>query len=265
MMNTNHEEQTLNIAVQSLVGNEPDTMASDRAQQRLMDRLSNASDQTASSRTIRGLATAAALAVLVLPLVLLMPSPGKGLAFADVQRYFSSYSTLRVEFVTRVAGQVTFELTAVVDESGRARVDVPAQFTMIEDHSTRNAIQLDHRAREARVIDLGPDEWTEPGALEVLEQIREFEGQAELLEHRTAVRGHEAIGFELIAGGQPMRLFVTESGMPLQLLIGRGGFAGNEAADSLMETVIDFYFDEPIDPGVFAVDIPSDYQRVEAE
>jgi hypothetical protein len=265
MMNTKHTEQTLNTAIQSLMDSEPDANASDRAQSRLLERLSAASVPPDRSPPIWGLATAAALAVLILPLVLLVPSPGSGVAFADVQRYFSSFSTLKVEFATRVAGHVTFELTVRLDDSNRARVDVPGQFTMIEDHLAGKSLHLNHQAREARVIDLAQKEWAEPDALDVLDQIREFEGQAELLEDRTAVRGHEAIGFELIAGGQPMTLFVTESGMPLRLLINRAGPSGNESSESLMETVIDFYFDEPIDPGIFALDIPSDYQRAEAE
>ncbi|MEN1728297.1 MAG: hypothetical protein AAGJ52_07635 [Pseudomonadota bacterium] len=259
-MNSNSNNQTLNSAIESIMDHEPPTGAVDKAQARLLDRLAAESTTAAPSRPIWGLATAAALAILILPMVLLLPGPGNGVAFAQVQSYFSGFSTLRAELTTLMNDEVIVDMVARVDESDRARVEVTGQFTIIVDPLLGQMLQLEQQGSRARLM-----EWdaqsadSGEGALDWLEDIREFQGEAQRIVAVEQIRGQEAIGFELLISGQAMTLWATEEGRPLQLIIQSG--TERSAGDQPFQVVtqVDFHFDEPMDADLFSLTPPTGY------
>jgi len=238
--------------IDAVVEQDPEAAHADRAQRRLVERLGRAKSDAGTGVAGRrwGWATAAVAAVL-LPALLWMPGPGSALAFAEVQRYFTDFETLTTRMTTRVGGKAIVEMTIRIDERDRVRLDSGNGFSYVIDPNKSMMLQLFHDQKQALLVPLaerGPDAGGD--GLDWLADIREFKGQAELLEETAVVQGQEAFGFRLEAGGLDMTLWAAESGKPLSLQM--AGPAG-------LETRLSFEFDRPLDQEVFALAVPADY------
>ena len=236
--------------VDAVTGQQPDPAQTESAQRRLRARLEGEKTVAAGAGTGWGWATAAAAAVL-LPLLLWMPGTNSALAFSDVQRHFFGFRTLTAQLTTTVGGNELVEMTIRVDDQDRTRLDASAGFTYVIDPSRSMMLQLFHEQQRALLVPLGGLDALDDGAgVDWLADIRQFQGQAELLDETTVIRGRTAYVFSLNAGGTDMTLWAAESGEPLGLLMtGPGG----------LETRMDFEFDLPLDDALFSLSLPEGY------
>lgn len=237
--------------VDAVTGQQPDPAQTENAQRKLRARLDSETAVVAANKSGWGWATAAAAAVL-LPMLLWMPGTNSALAFSDVQRHFLAFDTLVAQLTTTVGGNELVEMTIRVDERDRARLDAGAGFTYVIDPSRSMMLQLFHDQKRALLVPLAEaNELNDGAGLDWLADIREFQGQAELLDETIVIRGRQAYGFSLDAGGMDMTLWAAESGEPLRLLMaGPGG----------LETRLDFEFDQSLDDELFSLTPPADYR-----
>lgn len=178
-----------------------------------------------------------------------------GAAFAAVQDYFLRFQTLRTHMQLSVAGQPAMEMDILIDEKDRARIEMPDVMTLIVN------------GREGWMLTLlqsGMMQWTEfpPGEsapadqLEWLYEIRDFQGQAHVLDELQTVNGELARGYELTLVGSRMTLWATASdNRPLRM---EGDYSLGEATQG-MQMVLDFSFDEALPQDAFEPEIPEGY------
>lgn len=236
--------------VDVVLGQRPESSQTESAQRKLLARLDARTSGAKGTNGGWGWATAAA-AVVLLPMLLWMPGPNSALAFSEVQRHFLAFDTLVAQLTTTVGENELVEMTIRVDDRDRTRLDA-AGFTYVIDPARSMMLQLFHDQKRALLVPLaGADELDNGVGLDWLADIREFQGQAELLDETTVIRGRTAFGFSLDAGGMDMTLWAAESGEPLRLLMaGPGG----------IETRLDFEFDRPLGDALFALTPPADYR-----
>ncbi|MBY6204525.1 hypothetical protein [Halomonas denitrificans] len=240
----------------------PAASAADAAQRRLLHRLDQAGEPRATkpdswspSRSWRvPAATAAVLAILMVPLLLTVPGSNGGLAFAQVQSFFSDFRTMHARLTTSMNGNEILRMDIVVDDQDRARIDTGDSLTVIVDPTRREMLQLFHDAGlAARVPLTGEDVEEQSTGLDWLAEIREYQGQARLIEETRSIDGAEVFGFRLTERAVDMTLWAAESGRPVLLELE----TGNEAAP--ITTRIRFDFDRPVDTDLFRLDVPAGY------
>ncbi len=235
----------------------PEASAADAAQRRLRKRLHESSTRTPKGNG-RGwrlpAAAAAVLAVLMVPMLMTGPGPNGGLAFAQVQSFFTDFRTMHARLTTSMNGNEVLAMDIVVDDQDRSRIDTGEAFTLIVDPNRQEMLQLFHGARRAARVPLtGEGEEQQESGLEWLAEIREYQGQARLVDEARVIEGDETFGFRLTQHAIDMTLWATESGRPVLLEME----TGNEAAP--VTTRIRFDFDRPVDPDRFSLDAPAGY------
>ena len=234
---------------------QPAASESDDAQRRLMARIDRARTDKRSPAVAWGWATAAVLALLVVPVLVMMPGSNGAVAFAEVQSYFTDFRTMKARMTTQMNGNTVLAMDIVVDGQGRVRVDSVDDFSLIIDPNQGRMLQLFHRHQRAlRVPIEGGDRTASDPALDWLEQIREYQGQARLLDETRTVLGVEVFGFRLTDHAVDMTLWATEQGHPMLLEMQ----TGPEAA--VATTRIEFSFDQPVDTDLFSLAVPASYE-----
>lgn len=247
---THHPLESYTEAVR---GDQPAANQVDQAQRRLMGRLDEAQQSRRSPRGWRW-APAAALAILMVPVLVMMPGSNGGVAFADVQSYFTEFQTMNARMTTRMNGNTILAMDIVVDEQDRVRLDSGDQFSFIIDPNQQVMLQLFHQPQRAVRVPMDDDGAAPPTqALDWLAQIREYQGQARLIEEVRAIDGVEVFGFRMTDQAIDMTLWATEQGRPVLLEMQ----TGPEAAAAT--TQIRFSFDQPVDPERFSLTAPEGY------
>lgn len=239
--------------IDSVIGHQPDGEQVDRAQRNLIARLDAETTPSGGTRSKLGWAAAAAVtAAVLLPMLLWMPGPKSALAFADVQQHFIAFDTLVAKLTTRMNEEQIVEMTIRVDNQDRTRLDAGGGFSYVIDPNQLMMLQLFHDQKRAMLVPLSkPNIFNDDTGLDWLADIRDFQGEAELLDQTRDIDGTQAQGFKLTAGGMDMTLWAAESGEPLRLqMAGPGG----------IETRVDFEFDQPLDEALFSLTPPASYQ-----
>jgi len=251
-------EHPLETYIDAVTDDAPEATTTDAAQRRLMHRLDDASrSESAKSAPWRlnwGWATAAALAVLVVPLLIIVPGSNGGLVFADVQSFFTDFRTMHARMTTTMNGNQIMTMDIVVDDQHRARIDSGDSLSIIVDPNRREMLQLFHDAVRAARVPLSGDDADEQGSgLEWLAEIRDYQGQARLVDETRLIDGAEVFGFRLTQRAIDMTIWATDSGRPVLLEME----TGHEVAPTT--TRIRFDFDRPVDPERFSLDAPAGY------
>ncbi|HEX6397252.1 MAG TPA: hypothetical protein VFZ95_07505 [Steroidobacteraceae bacterium] len=242
--------KTLDNIIESFASLEADETAVRDAQQRLEARLRSVKSGIPASKSRRGgwlaaIASAAAItfAVLWLPL---QPTP----AFAAVQDHFRHFETLRFWTEQRVAGKLTLRTRVLATRSGDVRVEIGDDMTVIVNSSQQRVLTL---VRPSRMAILSPlvRRVEEDESLKWLEDIREFQGQAQRLPEPRQIDGKQAFGWKLAAGGMDMVLWATREGLPLQMTM-------NAAANIQLD--YRFEFGVPLAAELFSTQVPAGYR-----
>lgn len=227
---------------------------SDRAQRRLMARLDEARGPRRSPAFSWRWATAAVLAILMVPVLVMMPGSNGGVAFADVQSYFSGFRTMSAHMTTQMNGNTVLTMDIVVDDQDRVRLDSGDSFSFIIDPEQQVMLQLFHQQQLAVRVPIQDDGSPTPAsALDWLAEIREYQGQSRLIEEVRIIDGDEVFGFRLTDQAVDMTLWATQQGRPVLLEME----TGPEAAVAV--TTIRFSFDQPVDPERFSLKAPEGY------
>lgn len=234
--------------------NAPDT-AADRAQQRLHATLARRKSTHARRRSgVLALAATAcaAFAIALLPMLF----DNGGLAFADVQRHFRQFSTLAVHMQQFHRDQPLQASDILVDAEGRVRVDVGTQLSVIVDPAAEAVLTLLHGPRRAMRTPLAPGEVTPANdALDWLDEIRAFQGEATRLPEPRTIDGQSVHGWQLDTAGGPMVLWATEDGLPLAMDYNAGA----------LRLAFSFAFDVPVDPQRFSLQPPAGYASAQPD
>jgi hypothetical protein len=248
------KDHPLKTYIDAVRDDEPETGLADGAQRRLMNRLDESPGNKPAKVAPWGWATAAALAILVVPLLVMMPGSNGSLAFAEVQSFFTDFRTMHARLTTSVNGNEVMAMEIVVDDQDRARIDSGEAFSFIVDPNEQVMLQLFHQAGRAVRVPLNDDgAQEETTGLDWLSEIREYQGQARLIEETRRIDGSEVFGFRLTERAIDMTLWATESGRPVLLEM----HTGREAMPAT--TRIRFDFDQPVDAERFSLDVPAGY------
>jgi len=249
------KEHPLKPYIDAVRDDAPEPGRADAAQRRLMNRLDESSPNRPANVAPWGWATAAALALLVVPLLVMMPGSNGSLAFAEVQSFFNDFRTMHARLTTSMNGNEIMAMDIVVDGQDRTRIDSGEAFSFIVDPNEQVMLQLFHDAGRAVRVPLdedgAPEETT---GMEWLAEIRDYQGQARLIDETRRIDGAEVFGFRLTERAIDMTLWATESGWPVLLEMN----TGHEAAPTT--TRIRFDFDRPVDADRFSLDVPSGYE-----
>lgn len=190
-----------------------------------------------------GLAAAAVVAV-IFPL--LSPTGG-GVAFAQVQEWFESYQTLQLIMTTEHRGKTLTRLEVLADADGNTRIDTQGTTQIIDPLNGEMLILLPGKRFMTQTI--APVQPGRVEALEWLDEIREFQGTAEMIDATREIDGEPATGFQLDVSNVNTTLWVaTADGRPLELQLEMEGD---------VRMIGQFTFDELLPDDAFVV--PSDY------
>ncbi|GGA68340.1 hypothetical protein GCM10011521_03140 [Arenimonas soli] len=245
---------TLAARVKAAKG-EPSPAAIEQAQQALMRRLH--SEPPARRRTRGPLFAAAATAMLALVAFIAVPLlSSHGEAFAAVQRHFLDFNTLSMRVEQRVHGEIVQTSRMVVDAQGVVRTDVGEELSVIVDPGHERVLMLLHGPRHAMLSPLQGAKPSPDASLHWLEELRAFEGRAELLPGTRLFDGHVARGWSLQIEGSLIVLWADADGLPLAMQMGQPGEMG---------LTFHFEFDQPVPRGHLSSQVPAGYVLAEPD
>lgn len=248
--------------VRALHAQEPKSEHIEAAQRKLNARLRSTGGTSSWRHTGWAWAAAAVMAVLVLPMVIWMPGSSGSLAFAEVQRYFTDFHSLRVHMTTRLRDQTLLDMRTRMDDQERIRVDVGEDFSYVIDSQNETMLQLFHGQQRALRVPLkDSDEQPPEEALGWLEELREYQGVATPIDQPSMIRGREATGFRLEAGGLEMVLWATPEGEPMRMEMRPLG----EPDVAAPITRLEFFFNESLDDSWFSLALPAGYELLSGQ
>lgn len=183
---------------------------------------------------------------------LLLPDQG-GSAFAEVQRWFQDFQSAHIRTEIHQGQQPVVELDVWVDSRGSARIENGTIVTILATDSG-----LLHTLLPGNQVVTVPFDATaavdDPrAAFRWLDELRDFQGSAELLPRFRVVNGVEAAGFVLVLDETSITLWAaTDDNRPILI---EGDLPGGLTMRSVMD------FDQPLPQGVF--EVPHQYRALE--
>jgi hypothetical protein len=248
---------TLDRTLELFAAGEPDPAMVEAAQRKLDAFIVARSSLTRRpARRLRGwLAAATTAAVAVVAILWLPLTPSPALAFERVQQHLREFRTLRFDMEQRMNGELVMKTRVNVTHDGNVRTDAGDDVSVIVNSSEKRVLTLVHSARIAVVSPLGAPA-THEDALDWLDDIRDFQGQARLLPGTRVIGGHEARGWELPMVGGNIVLWATDEGLPLEMTMGE---------KAPLQIGFHFEFDLPLAPGLFSTQVPAGYSLADQE
>lgn len=192
---------------------------------------------------LRWAGAVATLALLISVVPLLLPERLAGPSLALAQQWFERYRTLQVEMVTRQNGTELSRVAVWSEAGGATRVEVPPMVQVIDPVNDVMHFLLPGDQVMSRPIGVDVDALALSDELAWLEELRDFQGLADLMPATRPLDGVDARGWALELGGGRHVLWVDPADHRPLLLEAElpGGLT--------METR--FTFDEPLPEGVF--------------
>ncbi len=161
--------------------------------------------RVARSRPVTWVRWAGATAVLALVVSitpLLLPERLAGNSLALAQQWFERYTTLQLEMVTRQEGRALSRLAVWTDHTGATRVDVPPVSHVIDPANNEMRTVLPGGEVMRQPIAVDSDAFALGDHLEWLDELRDFQGLAEVVGQPRSLNGVHALGWSLeLAGG----------------------------------------------------------------
>ncbi len=224
--------------------------ASQRVLQSIAEKeVAKPSQSTPALRWVLPLAAALALA-LFLPVFL----PDSGSAFAKVQQWFERFDTMQVT-VAMDSGSGTNITTRVwINEVGDVRIESGAVTNLLlRDQAIMYTLLPGNRYFSQSLPPEADD--VAPQSMQWLDEIRAFQGEAQLLEQTKLVDGQRAAGYRLRIAETDMTLWASQD--TNQPLLMETVFAEN------MVMTVRFAFNEALPDGIFA--LPNALVEIESE
>lgn len=214
----------------------------EQAAQRLREKLPRA--RAGRRNTMRWLTlTAAASIVLAAVTAASLFLPGRpGSAFAQAQQWFSSFSTLHIETTAQVGQENVSQTDLWLNDSGDLRIEAAGVTTIVKADTDTIYILMPDGQTVAQSIP--PNAATDDTA-DWLDEIRYFQGAADLLAESRLIDGITATGYELPVNSTTLVLWVDPfDGRPL--LVEAESPGGTSVRHALT-------FDAPLPAGAFEV------------
>jgi hypothetical protein len=209
------------------------------------------------ARAARGwLAAAASAAVAAVAVVWLPLGTTPALAFADVQKHFLDFQTLRFDVEQRMNGETLMKTRVSVRRDGSVRAEVGEDVIVVVNPVEQRVMSLIKSARLAVVSPLDEGQVKKDDALDWLDDIREFQGAAKALPGTRIIDGQKAHGWELTINGGKIVLWANDEGLPLQMKLDQG---------VAIDMDFHFEFDIAMPADLFSTRIPEGYSEGEAE
>lgn len=185
------------------------------AAERLRQRLPSAGAGRRAAVQWPLLAAAASVVFAAVTAVLLLLPGQDGSAFAQAQEWFSSYETLRIETTVEMGQETVSRTDLWVDDADNVRIEAGGVATIVRPDTESIYILLpDGRA----IMQSIPPDAAAEASTDWLEQVRDFQGQADLLAESRIIEGIDAAGYELTIGMTTFVLWVDPAdGRPLQV------------------------------------------------
>jgi len=220
------------------------------AQRKLDAVIANAPRRPAKRRVTGWLAATASAFATIAALVWLPLASTPALAFADVQKHFKEFDTLRFEFEQRMDGQVLVKGRVSLLANGAVRTEVGDDVVVIVNPVERRVLTLIESGRIAMVTPLEGTP-TKDDSMKWLEEVRDFQGAAVALPEERLIRGQRAQGWRLATAQGEIVLWANEAGLPLEMQIDQG-----------VKIDMDFRFEMnvPMAKEVFSTEVPAGYE-----
>ena len=192
-----------------------------------------------------GVAAALVLAISLIPLVL--PGNPGATAFAQAQAWFESYRTLHFVMTTQINDQPLTRVEVWTDDEGSTRVDVPPiSHIVIPSQSIMHTV-LPGGQVVTTDLPLSTRAFEVGDGMEWLDELRDFQGMAEIVGESRSIDGIEAMGWRVALPSGTHTLWVDPAdNRPMML-------DAELESGMTMESV--FEFDQPLPDGLF--DVPS--------
>lgn len=222
------------------------------AADRLRSRIPEPESSTRPGKNVFRFGTAAAMLALVL-LVGQSFMPGNGsTAFAAVQKWFSDFQNVHVSTTISSGDSVVVNVEVWALASGTVRIEQSGMVQILDSSAATFYMLLPGQRYLAQSLPANPEQ---PQALDWFEDIREFQGEAILLQENRLVSGINAQGFRLQADDVDLTLWTDPvSHRPLLL---EGALPGGLQMISTLD------FDTDMQAKLF--EVPQGYQLIEAD
>ena len=230
---------------------EPAADALHDAQRKLEQAITSRAPRTRNIRARSWLAAAASAVVAVMAAIWLPLAPTTALAFSDVQKHFLDFHALTFDIEQRMNGQVLMTSRISVLDDGSVRTEVGKDIVVIVNTQEQRVMTLVKPERIAVVTPL-PKPGTRDDAMNWLEDIKNFQGQARQLPETRIIRGRRAQGWELPmpTGKGAIVLWADEAGLPLEMKLDQG---------VAMEMSFHFEFEPRLPADHFSTAVPAGY------
>lgn len=195
-----------------------------------------------------GAAAAVMLGIAIVPQMM----PGEnGAAFAEVQAWFDSYRTVHVQTVTRHGEDEVSRMNIWATAEGGMRLETGLVTQILDpDERVMHTLLPGDRVMSTPIPAAGLEE--KPGAIGLLHELRDFQGQATQLSESRVIDGEQATGYELRVDRTTVKLWAASRDnrpMLMEVVIGD---------DLVMESHM--VFDQPLPEDALVV--PAGYQPV---
>jgi hypothetical protein len=167
------------------------------------------------------LATAASALATVAAVVWLPLTSTQALAFADVQKHFREFDTLRFEFEQRMEGKLLVKGRVSLLANGSVRTEVGDDVVVIVNSVERRVLTLIESGRIAMVTPLEAAPKSDD-SMKWLQEVRDFQGSAVPVPESRMIRGQRAQGWKLATEHGEIVLWANEAGLPLEMRIDQG-------------------------------------------
>lgn len=195
------------------------------------------------------LAAAASVAFAVVTAVSLLPGQS-GSAFAQAQQWFSSFHTLHIETTVQIGQETVNTMDFWLNDAGDLRIEAAEATTIVRASTDTVYIEMPDGQVVAQSI---PPAAAIDEATDWLEEIRSFQGQADILAESRFVDGISATGYGLTIGSTTFVLWVDPfDGRPLLV-------EATTPEGTLVRHALSF--DGPLPTGAF--DVPAIVESIE--
>jgi outer membrane lipoprotein-sorting protein len=224
--------------------------------QRKLDAVIASAPRRPAKRRVAGwlAATASALAA-VTAFVWLPLTPTPALAFAEVQKHFQNFDTLRFEFEQRMDGELLVKGRVSLLANGAVRTEVGDEVIVIVNPVEKRVLTLLEDGRIAMVTPLEGAPKADD-SMKWLQEIRDFQGAAVAIPETRRIRGQRAHGWKLQTGQNEIVLWANDAGLPLEMQIDQ---------DVKIDMEFRFEMNVAMPAGHFSTDVPAGYELQAAD
>jgi outer membrane lipoprotein-sorting protein len=212
---------TLDTALDSLSRAELSPAEVQDSQRKLDAVIAQAPRRPAKRRAAGWLAATASALATVAAFIWLPLTSTQALAFADVQKNFREFDTLRFEFEQRMDGKVLVKGRVSLLANGSVRTEVGDDVVVIVNSVEKRVLTLIESGRIAMVtpLDQAP---SSDDSMKWLQEVRDFQGAAVAVPEGRTIRGQHAQGWRLTTGHGEIVLWANDAGLPLEMQIDQG-------------------------------------------